>query len=573
MELIEQLMNRSTLLQLLICVPLIALGQWADRSEGNSRSYQEVLSSYRWLDQQFPQARLDSLGMTDAGRPLHLFLFGSDLPEPGHAPREDQLVILVNNGIHPGESCGVDASLQWVRKQLEEGSFPERMILAVIPAYNVGGMLQRRPNTRANQDGPVLQGFRGNSRNLDLNRDFVKADAQNTRSFYRIFQMLDPDIFIDTHTTNGADYPYTMTLIATQQDKLARPLGKFMAEQFTPALYEGMASRQPMVPYVNVFGKTPDKGYAAFLETPRYASGYTALHHCIGYITEAHMLKTYEARVAATMDFLDVLLPLAGTNAQAIKDAREASRKWTAAQTYFPTGWALDSSRSSTMAFDSYAHTYSPSTLGSYDRLKYEPKPKSRTIPFYGRYRATDSVKTPRAYLIPSAWYGVLERMKLMGIQMTSLEKDSLIEVENSYLKEVVFAKRPYEGRFMVQDFKEEKRTEKRLFQKGDVLVNTSGNNPLLLSALLEPRSVDSYLRWGFFHSVFQQKEYFSTYVFEDTAMELLEKDPDLKEAFELWKEKNPEKAGNAYEVLGFIYSRSSYQEMEFLRYPIARIP
>ena len=225
------------------------------------------------------------------------------------------------------------------------------------------------------------------------------------------------------------------------------------------------------------------------------------------------------------------------------------------------------------MAFDSYAHAYSPSTLGSYDRLKYEPRPKSRTIPFYGRYSATDSVKTAQTYLIPSAWYGVLERMKLMGIQMTSLEKDSLIEVENSYLKEVVFANRPYEGRFMVQDFKEERRTEKRLFQKGDVLVNTSGNNALLLSALLEPRSVDSYLRWGFFHSVFQQKEYFSTYVFEDTAMELLEKDPDLKEAFELWKEKNPEKAGNAYEVLGFIYSRSSYQEKEFLRYPIARIP
>lgn len=225
------------------------------------------------------------------------------------------------------------------------------------------------------------------------------------------------------------------------------------------------------------------------------------------------------------------------------------------------------------MAFDSYAHAYSPSTLGAYDRLKYEQQTKKQAIPFYGRYRATDSVKTPRTYLIPSAWYGVLERMKLMGIQMTSLEKDSIIEVQNSYLKGVVFAKRPYEGRFMVQDFKEERRTEKRLFQKGDVLVNTSGNNALLLSNLLEPRSVDSYLRWGFFHSVFQQKEYFSTYVFEDTAMELLENDPDLKEAFEAWKEKEPEKAGNPYEVLGFIYSRSSYQEKEFLRYPIARIP
>ena len=105
------------------------------------------------------------------------------------------------------------------------------------------------------------------------------------------------------------------------------------------------------------------------------------------------------------------------------------------------------------------------------------------------------------------------------------------------------------------------------------MLVRTSANNTLLLSALLEPRSVDSYLHWGFFHSVFQQKEYFSTYVFEDTAMELLENDPDLKEAFEIWKEENLKKARNPYEVLGFIYSRSSYPEKEFLRYPIARIP
>ena len=161
-ELIEQLMIRSTLLQLLVFAPFIVFGQWAERSEGNSRSYQEVVSSYRWLDKQFPQARLDSLGMTDAGRPLHLFLVGSDLPEPGNAPREDQLVLLVNNGIHPGESCGVDASLQWVRKQLEEGSFPKGMLLAVIKVWNVGGMIKRGKKKSDNKEGLFVKGLRGN---------------------------------------------------------------------------------------------------------------------------------------------------------------------------------------------------------------------------------------------------------------------------------------------------------------------------------------------------------------------------------------------------------------------------
>jgi hypothetical protein len=178
----------------------------------------------------------------------------------------------------------------------------------------------------------------------------------------------------------------------------------------------------------------------------------------------------------------------------------------------------------------------------------------------------------PKYYLIPSAWHEVIERLKAIGIRMTTLDTDTLIEVESSYLKDPQFANRPYEGRFMVSDFTEVRKEQQRLFYKGDYIISLEDNNAFLLVSLLEPRAVDSYLRWGFFHSIFQRKEYFSTYVYEDTAEELLEASPELKKEFEEWKRAHPNEVMNPYQVLDFIYKRSNFYEPEHLRYPVARI-
>ena len=558
----------------LFLLPCFLLAQIIPREAGSSRSYAEVIESYQALDKAFANARLDSIGLTDSGRPLHLFLMGQHLPEVFETPANDQLVLLINNGIHPGESCGIDASVQWAEALLQSGQLPQDLLIAIIPVYNVHGLLHRKAHTRANQNGPELQGFRGNGRNLDLNRDFVKAEALNTRAFHQLYTLLDPDIFIDTHTSNGADYPYTMTLIATQEDKLAPPLASFMKEVFTPALYAGMEQKTwPMIPYVNVFGRPPDAGMSAFLETPRYASGYSSLHHSLGYITEAHMLKSYEARVAATQAFLEVLLPLAERERKKLMEVREQARKWSAEAQQFPINWKLDSSAVEALPFRKYAYQYPESRLGDYHRLQYLQDESTIALPYYPRYRATEHGSPPSGYIIPQAWREIVERLRDMGVQMHPLPNDSSLQVESIYLQQPSFASQPYEGRFLLTEFEELRKMEERQFLRGDWWIACDENNRYLLTTLLEPKGVDSFVRWGFFLSIYQRKEYFSTYVFEDTAEELLAEDAALRAEFAAWKDAHPEEAKNPYAVLDFIYRRSDYFEDVYQRYPVARIP
>ncbi len=152
--------------------------------------------------------------------------------------------------------------------------------------------------SRANQNGPKSYGFRGNARNYDLDRDFIKADSKNMKSFAEIFHRWNPDVMVDNHASDGADYQYVMTLIETQQDVFNPVMRRFYESKMRPALYSGMKNDGfPMTPYVESFKTSPDSGIVSFMDYPRYSSGYAALFNTISFITETHMLKPYRQRV------------------------------------------------------------------------------------------------------------------------------------------------------------------------------------------------------------------------------------------------------------------------------------
>lgn len=544
--------------------------------EGNrSLSYQELIEAYRALDQRYEEARLIEMGPSDSGRPLYLFLLQKEgiAEAPLATLSRDKTVLLINNGIHPGEPCGVDASLAFVEDLLQAG-LQEEVLIAIVPLYNVGGSLNRGRDSRANQLGPEEHGFRGNARNLDLNRDFIKADALNTLSFHALFQALQPEIFVDTHTSNGADYPYTLSLISTQKDKLNPVLAQHLEQELEPYLYADMARRQwPMVPYVNVFGASPRAGYAAFLETPRYASGYTALFNTIGFITEAHMLKPFADRVEATRQFLHSIYSYTARHSTLLRNLRKKAFAQDRQQRQWPQHWQLDSSYSRPLLFTGYTAQYQASSLGPYRRLFYNRSASwTDSIPFYERYRPLDTAQAPRYYVLPQAWREVVLRLQYQGIEMQPLKQDTSLAVESYYLKAYQFTPGPYEGHFYLEQCQGRRVAQKRAFLAGDYLIPTDQAGRRFLMATLEAEAVDSYLRWGFFNSIFQRKEYFSSYVFEETAARLLKERPDLRQAFAQWQKENPEAAGQAYLSLDFIYQESAYYEPEHLRYPIAKI-
>lgn len=538
-------------------------------------TYEEVIAGYQFMDEQYSDAVLLEAGTTDSGRPLHLFVMTRGAGENKSLQNlaKDRTVLLINNGIHPGESSGIDASIEYCHKMLQQG-IPEQLLIAVIPVYNVGGALNRGQYHRVNQKGPVYHGFRGNARNLDLNRDFIKADALNTRSFYAIFHAIQPHIFVDTHTSNGADYQYTISLISTQKDKLNPVLAGYMTNEIEPYLYRTMKDESwEMIPYVNVFGRVPDDGFSAFLETPRFASGYTALFNCIGFITETHMLKSYEDRVSATFSFLEVLTRFMEANATKIHAMRSIAEASDSRMNTMAINWVLDSAQVKQLEFKGYEHRYEESRLGAYKRLRYlGDNPKTMQVPYYSHYKATDSVRIPAYYVVPQAWREVVQLLQYNQVKMKRILQDTLIEAVISYIDQYEFPDGAYEGHHPIPEVITRDTILLKSYLKGDFLVPLNQSGRRFIISVLEPRAVDSYLRWNFFDAIFQQKEYFSAYVFEDTAEQLLEQNPALRRDFEAWKTNNPNQAKSPYSVLGFIYKRSPYYERSHLQYPVGRI-
>jgi len=260
-----------------------------------------------------------------------------------------RLLFLNNNGIHPGEPEGIDACMALVRDLCLQ---PQRLaalgsaVLLFIPVYNVDGCVNRNNSSRVSQVGPESFGFRGNSRNLDLNRDFVNCDTLDAQVFNRFFSEWDPDVKVDTHTSNGADYHYTMTLIHTQSDKLGGELGGFLRETMVPAIYDDMAARGwPTSPYVHPVRESPDDGIRHTLETPRFSTGYAALHHTIGFMPKTHMLKPFAERCASTRALVESVLAFSMAHHTQIQGMRSAARQDAAARKRWPVHWQVDFSR------------------------------------------------------------------------------------------------------------------------------------------------------------------------------------------------------------------------------------
>jgi hypothetical protein len=308
-------MKKLLLLPAILLLCLVAKAQLTpfelSKDKNYTATYSEVIAYYQKLVKQYPQMRLINYGTTDAGKPLTLIVLSKDKTfDPAEIKRKNIRVLLINNGIHPGEPEGIDASMMLVRDLLKGNRLPNDVVLCFIALYNIDGSLNRGVS-RINQNGPRAYGFRGNYRNLDLNRDFIKVDSKNALAFEQILNTWQPEVFLDNHTSDGADYQYVMTLIETQKDKQNPTLAAYTSKTLSPDLYKGMrASGFEMIPYVESEKATPDSGIVSFLETPRFATGYTAQHNIISYITETHMLKPFDKRVYATYAFMEHLISI-----------------------------------------------------------------------------------------------------------------------------------------------------------------------------------------------------------------------------------------------------------------------
>ncbi|TSJ43325.1 hypothetical protein FO440_03790 [Mucilaginibacter corticis] len=544
------------------------------KDKNYSATYPEVISYYTKLAQANPQMKLINYGMTDIGKPLTLVVLSRDrIFDPTLIKKQNKRVLLINNGIHPGEPEGIDASMMLARDLLKKNTLPKNVVICMVALYNIDGSLNRGLS-RINQNGPSAYGFRGNSRNLDLNRDFIKADSRNTLALEQIINTWQPEIFLDNHTSDGADYQYVMTLIETQKDKQNPILAEYTSKTLSPELYKRMKkSGFEMTPYVESEENTPDSGIASFLETPRFATGYTSQHNIISYITETHMLKAFDKRVYATYDFMQALVDINERDAKMIGEVKAKADEQVKNQKTFALNWTPDTVHYDTLNFKGFTAAYKPSEVSGLTRLYYDrSKPYTKPIKYFDNYVAIATVDKPIAYIIPQAWGKVIDLYKLNKVAMRPLAHDTTLQVQMYYIADYKTAKQPYEGHYPHTGVKLTPVNLNIKFYAGDYVVYTNQALNRFIVETLEPQGVDSYFAWNFFDSVLSEKEYFSSYVFEDVAADLLKKDPDLRKKLEDEKAKNPAISKSAEAQLYFVYRNSPYFEKTYLRYPVGRL-
>jgi hypothetical protein len=539
-------------------------------------TYEEVIDFYTQLAESSGKVSLEEFGKTDSGKPLHLVIYSPSEEFDFEDLRKKNSIILINNGIHPGESDGIDATMMLFRDLAGDSiAAPKNTVLATIPIYNVGGALNRNSTSRTNQNGPVEYGFRGNARNYDLNRDFIKADTRNTRSFYKIFHHVKPDIFIDNHVSNGADYQYTLTHLFTQHNKLGGELGNYLDEQIMPALEDSLAKKDwDITPYVNVFNEVPEEGFSQFNDLPRYSTGYTTLWNTIGMMVETHMLKPYPKRVKGTYELMRSMIGIAEKDRERMKDLRNrASRKYLTDR-WYPINYKPDMENPSKRNFKGYEGEMITSEVTGGERLKYNTqKPFTKQVDYYDNFIAEDTIEIPRAYIVPQGWWQVTDLLKLNQIKLEPLARDTTLYVETYSIEDFKTGEQAYEGHYKHSETRVSKTMDSVEFRQGDFVVKTFQEGARYLIETLEPEAPDSFFNWNFFDTVLQQKEGFSPYVFEDIAKNMLDENPELKERFEEKKNSDTEFSNNWYAQLDWLHKQSKHYEEAHLRYPIFRMP
>jgi len=564
--------------------PLFAVGQGPkvpptpfERSgETQTASYEVCIAYYKQLDELSPALSIREMGMSDAGYPYHVLLYSNDgSADPAVWHRQHKAVILINNGIHPGEPDGVDASMLLIRDLVAgKTRLPDNVALAVIPVFNIGGALNRGPWSRVNQNGPENYGFRGNAQNLDLNRDFTKNDSRDARSFVEIFHWVDPVLQIDNHVSDGADYQYTMTLLATQWNKLGGEMGTFLHDVFQPALFAEMEKRGwPMTPYVEFEEGNPDRGWDGFYDEPRYSSGYAALFHTMAFMPETHMLKPFNDRVRSTYALMQTMIGAASAHATELLAHRSHDIAADRDSVRLSLDWKVDTTRWDALNFRGYTADEKTSGVTGLPRLYYDHnRPFVRQVRFYDYFVSDAAVTVPSAYLIPQGWHDVIDLLKLNGVRMRRVGQDSLVSVEIYHIADYRPAGRAYEKHHKNSATRvTASRGEIRLL-KGDYVIPTDQAARRFIVEMLEPTGEDSYFAWNFFDAILQEKEGYSAYRWEDVAEQWLKDHPALREELEAKRKADPAFAKDARQQLNFVYRHTPYYEPEHLRYPVYRV-
>ena len=545
-----------------------------------SPNYSDTIKYFKKFEAETPNAKLLTIGTSPQKREIKLLVVskGNEFT-PEEAAKSSKAVVLIQNGIHPGEIEGKDACMLLLREILitkEKEDLLDNIILLIIPVFNVDGHERLSYYNRPNQNGPKEMGWRTTSQNLNLNRDYMKADTPEMRSWLKMFSAWLPDFMIDNHTTNGADYQYHVTYGIEKFQNIHPLLSNLVRKKYLPYLLSQVEREGFLTaPYIEFKGGSIESGIIDYPLMPRLSTGYCAVQNRICLLVETHSLKPFKNRVFSTKSMMVHSLEFINENFKELKRLNKKADEDSVKEFFnnkkeIPVQF-IPTEKFDTMKFKGFKSYQEESHITGTLITRFTNSKTEFDIPIFNKSIIGASIKLPLAYSIPEQFTNIIEILNCHRIAYFQLEDEAKVQIEKYRFTKAEFWKRPYEGRQLV-DVEYETTTEEVVLPNRTFIVPTNQRTIRVIANLFEPKSPDSFVSWGFFNAFFERKEYAEDFVMEPYAKKMLEENVKLRnEFFQLLKVDENFKL-NSHERLDFFYRHSPFFDNGEMIYPIYRI-
>jgi hypothetical protein len=537
-------------------------------------NYDDTVAWLRKLVAAAPQLKMVSLGRSAEGRDIWMVIASKEKAfTPDTLRKSGKPTVFAQAGIHAGEIDGKDAGLMLLRDMTVRGTkrdLLDHANLLFVPIFNVDGHEHASRYTRINQRGPEISGWRTNARNLNLNRDYMKVDAEETQAIVRAIDAWHPDLYLDLHVTDGLDYQYDVTFGWNGAHTWSPSNAAWLDATFRPEV-ESRLKAEGHVPGKLVFtvaGDDPEKGLIEYVSDPRFSTGYVDARHIPSILVENHSLKPYDQRVLGTYVFLDQTLRTVGAHAQDLRAAIHADETRNAAT--IPFTFKVPDTPPERVEFLGVERRTTLSPVSGALRSDWLGRPVTMRVPYL---RSTDVVlkaSRPKAYWIPAAWTEAIAKLTLHGVRFERIPAPREVDVEMLRMSDVKYATDQFEGRVRTTaKSSAEKRHER--FSAGSIRIPTDQPLGTIAVLLLEPDSPDSFFQWGLFNSALTRTEYAESYMLEPLAEQMLAASPELAKEFREKIATDDAFRNDSEKRLDWFYRKSPWYDERAMLYPVAR--
>ncbi len=561
-------------------------------------TYNETMSWLKKLADDSPVLSMISIGKSPEERDIFMIIASTEKTVTATALKQStKPLLLVQAGIHSGEIDGKDAGMMLLRDIAfgNKKQLLDKVNFLFIPILNVDGHERSSSFNRPNQRGPQNMGWRTNSQNLNLNRDYAKIDTNEIRAVIKVINDYDPLLYMDIHVTDGVDYQYDITFGGLEKQGNSKSNSNWLATNYKRYADKELEANGhiPGQLLFAVNDRDFSQGTMLTMGEPRFSDAYGDVRHLASILVENHSLKPFKQRVLGTYVLLESTLKLLATDGKSLREssvtdkARRESKiplKWKIPQMKNSVSFGEESSllkkETAAVGPDSLKllgieSKVVKSTVTNSDYVQWTGKPITQTIANFKGTEPTDFITRPKGYFVPASCDEVISRLKLHGIQMEILKESKEVTVEMYRIQEAKFQNDngkplPFEGHMQVTGTPIPE-TRKQLFAAGSVYISTDQPLGDLAMILLEPKSPDSFISWGFFNQIFQRTEYIEAYVMEPTMIKMLEESPELQKEFNYKKAADPVFANDPNAIYTWFYSKTKYYDERYLLYPVGR--